>query len=266
MASSPPETFITSLHTSTAHLSPPPFPSVLQSAARTSSTTNGKPATTTTTHTTTQPLGAIKGRNSAQTIIRPSARASKTNALAAITATSGEPEAPSMNGGGSGATGMPQVPGQSNNAAFNAAVLDYAKRLAGQSAGSASESPSSKNPARQLAAERAPPLDFSTIRTHTPRHPNPLPRPSPRLFGLEHAPVYHPTVEEFANPMEYIDRIAPEGREYGICKIVPPKGWRPPFALDTEVRRSFTYPLFRRLIPVLMSAHRLSVSRPVCSS
>jgi hypothetical protein len=135
--------------------------------------------------------------------------------------------------------GLNPAPGQSNNAAFNAAVLDYAKRLAaGQnSATFASEIPNAQNPARQIPSDRAPPLDFTTIRTHTPRHPNPLPRPSPRLFGLPHAPVFHPTVEEFANPMEYIDRIAPEGKEYGICKIVPPKGWRPPFALDTEVGR-----------------------------
>jgi histone demethylase JARID1 len=37
--------------------------------------------------------------------------------------------------------------------------------------------------------------------------------------------------------MAYIERVANETREaeFGICKIVPPKGWQPPFALDTEV-------------------------------
>lgn len=34
--------------------------------------------------------------------------------------------------------------------------------------------------------------------------------------------------------MAYIDSIAPEAKAYGICKIVPPEGWRMPFVLETE--------------------------------
>ncbi|SCZ97679.1 BZ3500_MvSof-1268-A1-R1_Chr4-3g07364 [Microbotryum saponariae] len=104
----------------------------------------------------------------------------------------------------------------------------------------------SKNPVRKYTAElpRAPPLDFSTIRTHAPRLPNPPARPRSRparMFGLQHAPVFHPTIEEFAKPMEYIEKIALEAREWGICKVVPPEGWRPPFALNTEVSLGRTY-------------------------
>ena len=146
---------------------------------------------------------AIKGRNTAATIVRPSARASKTNALAALTTRLDKPARPS-------------------------------------SADPADGASSKRNPARRaLKVPRAPPLDFSTLRTCTPRFPNPPSRPEgrkTRMFGLEHAPVYHPTVEEFAKPMEYIEMIAPEAKQFGICKIVPPDGWRPPFALDTEVR------------------------------
>lgn len=94
-------------------------------------------------------------------------------------------------------------------------------------------------PAPPPVLPRAPRLDFDTLRTQAPHFPNPPPRPSSvpkRLFGLEHAPVFHPSVDEFANPMEYIERIAQDAKSYGICKIVPPEGWRPPFALDTEVR------------------------------
>lgn len=65
------------------------------------------------------------------------------------------------------------------------------------------------------------------------------PRSKNRLFGLEHCPVFYPTVDEFAKPLEYIERIATASRNlhYGICKIVPPEGWQPPFALDTEVSK-----------------------------
>lgn len=92
----------------------------------------------------------------------------------------------------------------------------------------------SKNPARRVLP-RAPPLDFSQIRTSAPAHvPS---RNRARLFNLEHCPIYYPTVDEFAQPMEYIERVAKESKDgqYGICKVVPPEGWKPPFALDTEV-------------------------------
>lgn len=57
-----------------------------------------------------------------------------------------------------------------------------------------------------------------------------------RPHGLQDAPTFRPTADEFRDPMEYIRKIAPEGRKYGICKIIPPEGWTPGFAIDTEVR------------------------------
>ena len=92
----------------------------------------------------------------------------------------------------------------------------------------------SKNPARKGLA-RAPPLDFTTVRTAAPAI---LPsRNRARLFDLEHCPIFYPTIEEFAQPIDYIERVAKESKdnEFGMCKIVPPEGWKPPFALDTEV-------------------------------
>uniref|UniRef100_A0A146KQ53 [histone H3]-trimethyl-L-lysine(4) demethylase n=1 Tax=Lygus hesperus TaxID=30085 RepID=A0A146KQ53_LYGHE len=48
------------------------------------------------------------------------------------------------------------------------------------------------------------------------------------------APVYRPSKEEFEDPLEFINRIRPEAEEYGICKIIPPPDWHPPFAVDIE--------------------------------
>ena len=42
------------------------------------------------------------------------------------------------------------------------------------------------------------------------------------------APIFHPTPEEFANPLKYIASIRNQASSSGIAKIVPPKGWNPP--------------------------------------
>ncbi|CAG8973472.1 hypothetical protein HYALB_00011067 [Hymenoscyphus albidus] len=55
-----------------------------------------------------------------------------------------------------------------------------------------------------------------------------------RPHGLEEAPTFRPTVEEFKDPFEYMKKISAEGSKYGICKIIPPDSWQPDFAIDTE--------------------------------
>ncbi|TMW63686.1 hypothetical protein Poli38472_002627 [Pythium oligandrum] len=50
-------------------------------------------------------------------------------------------------------------------------------------------------------------------------------------------PVFHPSVEEFKHPLKYIASIRHIGMQAGICKIVPPKGWQPPFALNEKTFR-----------------------------
>jgi [histone H3]-trimethyl-L-lysine4 demethylase len=95
--------------------------------------------------------------------------------------------------------------------------------------------PSGNNHAIPLSARRAEPLDLSTVeRRGQPNMPPEQPKKN-RLFGIPEAPTYFPTDEEFKDPMEYMRKIAPEGSKYGIVKIVPPEGWNPTFAINTEV-------------------------------
>lgn len=83
--------------------------------------------------------------------------------------------------------------------------------------------------------QRAPALDLSTVATTAPPE-TPAPNPPTRIFGLQDAPTYYPTEKEFLEPLKYIESIRAEAEQAGICKIIPPKGWKPPFSLDTEVR------------------------------
>ncbi|XP_018651207.1 putative jumonji/arid domain-containing protein [Schistosoma mansoni] len=52
------------------------------------------------------------------------------------------------------------------------------------------------------------------------------------------APVFNPTPEEFTDPISYVQRISPIAFNYGICKIRPPNGWKPPFCVDQQ---NFTF-------------------------
>lgn len=94
---------------------------------------------------------------------------------------------------------------------------------------------------RGASVPKAPPLDLSTVappfasEDPLPKDHDPHANNVDRIFGLKPAPVFYPTVEEFADPLRYIEKIRGRAEEWGICKIVPPVGWRPEFALDTKV-------------------------------
>ncbi|KAI9847937.1 MAG: hypothetical protein M1837_001454 [Sclerophora amabilis] len=85
-----------------------------------------------------------------------------------------------------------------------------------------------------LSARRAPRLDLSSVeRRGQPLTSREVPKRI-RPHGLKEAPTFRPTEDEWRDPMQYIQKIAPEGRTYGIVKIIPPDGWNPDFAVDTE--------------------------------
>ncbi|KAL8737258.1 MAG: hypothetical protein Q9181_001844 [Wetmoreana brouardii] len=85
-----------------------------------------------------------------------------------------------------------------------------------------------------FSARRAPPLDMATVEQRG--HPMAVRETNKRIrpHGLQDAPTFRPTEDEFRDPMDYIKKIAPEGRKYGVCKIIPPDTWKPGFAIDTE--------------------------------
>lgn len=55
-------------------------------------------------------------------------------------------------------------------------------------------------------------------------------------LALEEAPVFYPTEEEFQNALRYISAIREQAEPYGLCRIVPPPNWQPPFALPEDWR------------------------------
>ncbi|OTF80834.1 lysine-specific demethylase 5A-like protein, partial [Euroglyphus maynei] len=57
-----------------------------------------------------------------------------------------------------------------------------------------------------------------------------------RSFSFEHppeCPIFRPTYEEFSlGPIDYISKIRSNAEPFGICKIIPPKEFQVPFAID----------------------------------
>ena len=68
--------------------------------------------------------------------------------------------------------------------------------------------------------------------------------------SVPYGPTFFPTVEEFeGNPLHYINKIRPIAEKYGICKIVPPEGWNPPFCeffswWNTQIQKNMHFIFF----------------------
>lgn len=54
------------------------------------------------------------------------------------------------------------------------------------------------------------------------------------VLNVPEALVFRPSLDEFKDPLKYIASIREAAEPYGICKIVPPTGWKPPCAIDKD--------------------------------
>lgn len=61
------------------------------------------------------------------------------------------------------------------------------------------------------------------------------------------APTFRPTLEQFKDPLVYIEEIRLEAQEYGVVKIIPPAGWNPP-ALDPSKHAGKRFPTKKQAV------------------
>lgn len=118
------------------------------------------------------------------------------------------------------------------------------------------------NDGRQIPV--SPILDLSSLKTTSPRNMPSENRERP--FGLGDCPAFYPTLEEFRDPMAYVRSISGIAQNYGICKVVPPVGWKMPFVTDTEVSIAiFCFVILYEPLDIIL-VNRTSASKLVFSA
>jgi histone demethylase JARID1 len=87
-------------------------------------------------------------------------------------------------------------------------------------------------------------LDMETVeRKGKPLGDFVAPESRAHIGGIQEAPTFRPTEEQWKNPLAYMKSIEAVGKKHGIVKIIPPESWTPDFCIDTEVND----PLYEKL-------------------
>lgn len=84
-----------------------------------------------------------------------------------------------------------------------------------------------------------------------------------KLEGVAEAPCYYPTPAQFEEPLEYIASIRPDAEQYGICRICPPPGWKPPFAHKPDKLRFATKEQDLVSAHIIRDSHALLACSPL---
>uniref|UniRef100_A0A8C7KD45 Protein Jumonji n=1 Tax=Oncorhynchus kisutch TaxID=8019 RepID=A0A8C7KD45_ONCKI len=59
------------------------------------------------------------------------------------------------------------------------------------------------------------------------------PPPPPPLTEV---PVFRPSLEEFHDPLVYVEAVRGQAESYGLCRVAPPQDWRPECKLKEDMR------------------------------
>ncbi|KAF6201340.1 hypothetical protein GE061_005788 [Apolygus lucorum] len=80
-----------------------------------------------------------------------------------------------------------------------------------------------------------PPVKSAPVTPAARKSTNEFPVPGSTARMVD-ALTFYPTEKEFQDPLEYIERITPQARSFGICKIVPPATFKPECKVTDDMR------------------------------
>ncbi|XP_065359670.1 uncharacterized protein Jarid2 [Calliphora vicina] len=126
-------------------------------------------------------------------------------------------------GGGGGGGALQRV--NSNSSLFSGSVKSRNAAAAAAAAGASGSGAAGHGSNKKFKDDT--PIKMAN-NTAFPRHDDPT--------QMVEAPIFRPSEKEFADPIEFIERITPIAARFGICKIIPPASFKPECRISDEMR------------------------------